>query len=112
MTANDERLQEAAKGRLKAYRAEKRRSLVFNIVSYTAIACAALLVFLMLAADYSGDILARLGLSSFINPRKGVYADCSLKQNEGKGFCPRRSEYVDERWKALERKNRSPFAID
>jgi len=97
--------------RLLRYEREKRRQHRFNLIGYTLVICAGMLLLMILAGDYTQSFLSYFGINTISNEQAGLYADCSLPENRGKGFCAGRKSAVETRWDRLERKESSPFQI-
>src|SRR4051812_45884011 len=76
-----------AQVKLREYEREQRQRFVFNILGYSGLAVIAVLLIMVVSGERFESILSVFGLKSLYNEERGVYADCSRRENANNKFC-------------------------
>jgi len=96
-----------AKRKLKAYQSELRIKRTVNVVGYSLVTVATLLLAMVLSGDRFQTVLSYLGIEGMSNAETGVYADCSRAANRNVAYCqPKISP--EKSWKTLRGGANSP----
>ncbi len=98
---------EAVKERLRAYEAERQRKKVNNQIFYASTAALTLVLIVLFAGGYFDGIFAMTGMDNMFAER-GIYADCSKRENRGNAYCQPKETQADKSWKNLVRSGGKP----
>ena len=91
------------KDKKAVFEAELKRKRRLAVLNTVAVLFLLFLVYLMLVASPSNPILRALGIRNFVREKGGLYADCSKRENKGKGFCDGISSTAEKNWKTVKR---------
>lgn len=85
----------------EAYQEELKRKKRATVITASVVGTCTLVLAIMLAGDYFSGILGFFGLRSLHNEQKGIYADCSKKENKNSPYCRPKVSQSDRDWKDM-----------